>query len=234
MKKTEATPTQTTTQAEIAIIVCGALAREVLAIARRHQWQVDLYALPAILHNTPRRIPEALARKLDELSRRYRKVIVGYGDCGTGGRLDALIARYPNVRRLPGPHCYEMYGGEHYEQQMAEKPGTFFLTDFLARSFRGLVWRGLGLDRYPELKEEYFRNYTDLVWLAQHSDARAHARAKEAAQRLGLPLTVISTGFGPLEERLRYLVEEWEPTSGGDATPSEREEVDSPVVEPSS
>ncbi len=198
-------------QADIAIIVCGALAREVLDIVRRHGWRVDVYALPAIFHNTPRRIPEALADRLNDLSRRYRKVIVGYGDCGTGGALDALLARYPNVRRLPGPHCYEMYGGEAYERQAEARPGTFFLTDFLARGFNGLVWRGLGLDRFPELKEEYFRNYTDLVWLAQNPDEKTAARAREAAERLGLPLTVIHTGYGPLEERLRALVEDWEP-----------------------
>lgn len=200
-----------TPQAEVAIIVCGALAKEVLDIARRRGWQVDLYALPAILHNTPERIPAALEQRLAALARRYRKVIVGYGDCGTGGMLDKLLARYPNVRRLPGPHCYEMYGGEAFERQMAERPGTFFLTDFLARSFKGLVWRGLGLDRYPELREEYFRHYTDLVWLAQNPDARTEARAREAADLLGLPLTVVPTGYGPLEERLRVLVEEWEP-----------------------
>ncbi len=199
------------TRAEVAIIVCGALAREVLALIRRHGWRVDLYALPAVLHNTPRRIPEVLAERLPQLAQKYRKVIVGYGDCGTGGRLDALLARYPNVRRLSGPHCYEMYGGEAYERQARERPGTFFLTDFLARGFRGLVWRGLGLDRYPELREDFFRHYTDLVWLAQQPDERTRQRAEDAAQRLGLPLTVIPTGYGPLEERLRYLIEDWEP-----------------------
>ncbi len=198
-------------QAEVALLVCGALAREVLELVRAHGWQVDVYALPAFLHNHPQRIAPAVEEKLQELARRYRKVIVGYGDCGTGGALDAVLARFPNVRRISGPHCYEMYGGPAYEAQAEVRPGTFFLTDFLARGFKGLVWKSLGLDRFPELKELYFGNYTDVVWLAQHPSPEAASRAQEAASLLELPLTVVHTGYGPLEERLRHLIEEWEP-----------------------
>lgn len=201
---------KTTASADIAILLCGALAREVLAIVRQHGWHVDIYALPALLHNRPERIAPAVEERLRDLTPRYRKVIVAYGDCGTGGALDAVLARYPNARRLDGPHCYEMYGGEAYERQVEEKPGTFFLTDFLARGFKGMVWKGLGLDRYPDLREDYFANYTDVIWLAQKADARTETRAQEAADLLGLPLTVIETGYGQLAERLRYLVEEWE------------------------
>ena len=198
--------------ADIAILLCGALAREILDIVRKHGWRVDVYALPAILHNRPERIAPAVEERLHDLAARYRKVIVAYGDCGTGGALDAVLAHYPNARRLDGPHCYEMYGGDVYERQAEEKPGTFFLTDFLARGFRGMVWKGLGLDRHPELRDDYFAHYTDVIWLAQKPDARTEARAREAAERLGLPLTVVETGYGRLEERLRHLVEEWEVT----------------------
>ncbi len=197
-------------RADTAILLCGALAREILDIVRQRGWRVDIYALPAILHNRPERIAPAVEERLRDLTARYRKVIVAYGDCGTGGALDAVLARYPNARRLEGPHCYEMYGGQAYKRQAEEKPGTFFLTDFLARGFKGLVWKGLGLNRYPELKEDYFANYTDIIWLAQNPDARTEAHAREAADLLGLPLTVVHTGYGALEERLRVLVEEWE------------------------
>lgn len=198
-------------QAEVAILACGALAREILDMARKHGWQVDFYALPAVLHSQPERIAPAVERRLAELAARYRKVIVGYGDCGTGGALDQVLTRYPNVRRIAGPHCYEMYGGEAYEQQAEDRPGTFYLTDFLARGFKGLVWKGLGLDRFPQLRQDYFGNYTDVVWLTQTPSPEVASRAREAASLLNLPLTVIHTGYGPLEERLRFLVEEWEP-----------------------
>ncbi len=194
----------------MAILLCGALAREIIDIVRKHGWRVDIYALPAILHNRPERIAPAVDERLRDLTARYRKIIVAYGDCGTGGALDAVLARYPNARRLDGPHCYEMYGGDEYEHQAAEKPGTFFLTDFLARGFKGMVWKGLGLDRHPELRDDYFANYTDVIWLAQKPDPRTEASAREAADLLGLPLTVVETGYGRLEERLRHLVEEWE------------------------
>lgn len=201
--------------ADVAVLLCGALAREIIDIVRKHGWRVDIYALPAILHNRPERIAPAVEERLRDLAARYHKVIVAYGDCGTGGALDAVLAHYPNARRLDGPHCYEMYGGDAYERQAGEKPGTFFLTDFLARGFKGMVWKGLGLDRYPELKDDYFANYTDVIWLAQKRESKTEARAREAANLLGLPLTVVETGYGRLEERLRHLVEEWEASSIG-------------------
>ncbi len=195
----------------VAILTCGALAREILDMVRRHGWDVDVYALPALLHNRPQKIAPAVEKRLQELARRYRKVIVGYGDCGTGGALDIVLDRFPNVRRLSGPHCYEMYGGDAYERQTQERPGTFFLTDFLARGFRGLVWKDLGLTRFPQLKEDYFGHYTDVVWLAQNPTPQVEEQAQDAAERMGLPLRVVHTGYGPLEERLRSLIEEWEP-----------------------
>lgn len=196
-------------RASIAILLCGALAREIIDIVRKHGWRVDIYALPAILHNRPERIAPAVDERLRDLTTRYHKVVVAYGDCGTGGALDAVLARYPNARRLQGPHCYEMYGGDAYDRQATERPGTFFLTDFLARGFTGMVWKGLGLDRHPELRDDYFANYTDVVWLAQNRDQRTEAHARKAAERLKLPLTVVETGYGQLEKRLQYLVEEW-------------------------
>ncbi len=203
----------TSPRADVAILACGALAREILDMARRHGWHVDMYALPAILHNRPRKIAPAVEEKLTTLATRYRKVIVAYGDCGTAGMLDSVLEKFPNARRISGPHCYEMYGGEIYERQAEEKPGTFFLTDFLAQGFHGLVWKDLGLTRFPQLKDTYFGHYTDVMWLSQNPTPRLEQKAREAADLLSLPLTVVHTGYGPLEERLRELIEEWEPTT---------------------
>jgi len=199
-------------EAEVAILACGALAREIQDIIRRHRWRVDLHVLPARLHNEPQRIVSRVEEELEHLSSHYQKVIVAYGDCGTGGALDRVLARFPNAVRLPGPHCYALYGGDAYWQWADAHPGTFYLTDFLARGFDALVWKALGLDQHPELKDVYFAHYTDVVWLAQQpDDGETASAAQEAASRLGLPLTVIETGYGALEDQLRFLVEEWEP-----------------------
>ncbi len=186
-----------------AFIICGALAREVISIINRHGWPVDVYGIPAIDHMYPDRIAPDVARKFHSIRDRYDDVLVVYGDCGSRGALDKFLSEN-NLERIDGPHCYEMYGGSLFDELMAEEPGTFFLTDFLVRGFRGTIWRGLGLDRFPELRDDYFRNYRRLVYLTQSpSDSpELRARAKEIAVILDLPLEIRHTGFGLLEVRL--------------------------------
>src|SRR5690606_6179906 len=133
-----------------------AIVREMIAIAQSQGWDFELTAVPAQLHNRPGRIAPAVEERLDAWAGRFDLILIGYGDCGTGGALDALVARYANVARIPGPHCYEFYGGEVFAQQAEEYIGTFYLTDFLAHHFDKLVWAGMGLDRYPELQEQIF------------------------------------------------------------------------------
>jgi hypothetical protein len=141
-------------------------------------------------------------------------ILLGYADCGTGGTLDALVERYAHVIRIPGPHCYEFYGGAAFEQQNDEYLGTFYLTDFLARHFDGLVWKGLGLDRYPSLIQAYFGNYTHLMYLQQLPDQDESARAQAAAEKMGLQYVHVNTGLEELEKRLVALVEEWKGRQG--------------------
>jgi uncharacterized protein DUF1638 len=190
---------------KIALILCGALAREVNAIARRHGWEVALFGVAAQDHMLPMRIAPHVERRLRELIPRFERVVVVYGDCGTSGQLDTLLSRY-NVPRIAGPHCYEMYAGAAFEADMAEEPGTFFLTDFLVRGFEGTILKGLGLDRFPELKGIYFANYHRLVYLVQQEDAALLAKAQVIATRLGLPLELRRTGYGQLEQRLAALM----------------------------
>jgi hypothetical protein len=190
-----------------ALLACGALGREVKAIVDGRGWDVDVYGVPALHHLDPRRIVESVERRLAELAPRYERVVVVYGDCGTAGALDPVLARYGAVR-LPGPHCYEMFAGAgEFERICGERPGTFFLTDWLVRSFDRAVVRPLGLDRYPELKDVYFANYTGVVYLSQLGDPRLMARAEAIAVFLGLPLEVRHVGLGELESRLAELVE---------------------------
>jgi hypothetical protein len=190
---------------KIAFVLCGALAREVIAITRRHGWDVELFGVAARDHMVPQRIAPDVERRLRELIPRFDRVVVVYGDCGTGGRLDALLGHY-NVPRIAGPHCYEMYGGAAFDDLMAEQPGTFFLTDFLVRGFEGTVLKGLGIDRFPELREIYFANYTRLIYLAQDTTPELESKAHAIADELGLPLEIRPTGYGQLEVRLIDLM----------------------------
>jgi hypothetical protein len=191
---------------DVALLICGALGKEVKTMVDEHGWNVDIYGVPAMHHFYPKKIVEAVDRKLDDLSTRYRQVVVVYGDCGTAGALEPVLERHAAVR-VRGPHCYEMFAGADFERITEERPATFFLTDWLVRNFERAVIRGLGLDRYPDLKPVYFQNYTDLLYLAQFTDPRLTEKAREIATYLGLPLEVRQVGFGELETRLAQLVE---------------------------
>ena len=180
-----------------AVIACGALALHVRAIAERRGWDVEVVPLPPELHNRPERIAPAV----DELRDRYERVVLAYADCGTRGALDAF-----GLPRLRGDACYDVFSQEGVEEALAEQPGTYFLTDFLVRSFDRVVWRGLGLDRHPELRDDYFRHYTRVLWLAQAPTPELRAAAERAAERLGLPLEIREVGDTGLERQLEVLV----------------------------
>ncbi len=191
--------------APTALIACGALARELPALQAKHGWRVDILGLPAMLHNRPNRLPAAIQQRLQAARARYTRVIVVYGDCGTGGQLDALLAA-EGVERIAGPHCYAMYAGALFAELMATEPGSFFLTDYLVQSFDHLVLAELGLDRFPALRDDYFKHYTRVVYLAQRDDPALRARAGWAADCLGLPLEIHNVGYGALESQLATLL----------------------------
>jgi hypothetical protein len=159
---------------------------------------IEVRYLPANLHNRPEGIVPALREHLD--GRGERPTMVGYADCGTGGALDALLREYPDVTRIPGAHCYEFFaGGEFFAHLHDEQPGTFYLTDFLAKHFDALVWQGLGLDRHPELRDMYFGAYTRLMLLSQTSDPAVEVAGRQAAERLGLAFEHRHVGLNGLE-----------------------------------
>jgi hypothetical protein len=183
----------------VLVIACGALAREILAVKAANKWRhLDVTCLPASLHNRPKEIPAAVRRKIRAARARYEQVFCLYADCGTGGELDAVLAE-EGVERIEGAHCYAFYGGlEQFDHWMEEEPGTFFLTDYLVRHFERLVWKGLGLDRFPQLRDDYFRHYRRMIYLAQSDDPTLLRRAEDAARRLGLKLETRKTGMGGL------------------------------------
>ncbi len=182
------------------LIACGALAREILALTGQHGWRhLAVTCLPAHYHNTPARIPEAVRARIRENRGRYQRIFVVYGDCGTGGLLDDVLAE-EGVERIAGPHCYQFFAGAaDFAALMEAEPGSFFLTDYLARHFDRLILEGLGLDRHPELRDDYFGNYRRLVYLAQTEDPALHRAAEAAARRLGLAFECRRTGYGELQ-----------------------------------
>jgi hypothetical protein len=189
-----------------ALVICGALGSEVKDIVDRRRWQVDVYGLSALLHLYPNRIVEQLSAKLRALRPHYERLVVVYGDCGTGGRLDPVLEEVGAVR-LPGPHCYEMFAGaEEFQRLAEEQPATFFLTDWLVRNFQRAVVRGLGLDRHPDLRPLLFGNYEAVLYLRQLPNPGLLARAEEIAAFLELPLEVRAVGLGEFESRLARLV----------------------------
>ncbi|CAN5787054.1 DUF1638 domain-containing protein [soil metagenome] len=169
------------------VIACGALASELRAVLCHHhlEGEVDVRYLPAHLHNRPEGITPAVEALL--VANAGRPAFVAYADCGTGGHLDAMLARHPGVKRLLGAHCYEVFAGPRLFAELHEEElGTFFLTDFLARHFEALVWQGLGLDRHPELASVYFANYRRVLLLSQSEDQTVVDAGRRAADRLSL------------------------------------------------
>jgi hypothetical protein len=215
MSSSPTAPTSTTSSstsspsdlpAVTALVACGALAQPAAEIVARRGWPVSVHPLPPLLHNQPHLIAGEVRRLATELAASYDEVAVAYADCGTYGALDTVCAEL-GLRRLPGLHCYDLFAGEsRLASFLDDQPGTYLFTDFLVRSFDRTVAQELGLDRYPELAEDYFRHYTRVVWLAQEPDDDLRARAEAAAARMGLPLTVVETGNARLEAALEELL----------------------------
>jgi Protein of unknown function (DUF1638) len=188
------------------VVACGAIARHVTDVAARRGWPVDVHPLPPLLHNRPDRIAAEVEACVARLRPRYARIAVGYADCGTYGALDDVCKRL-GLRRLPGAHCYDVLAGaERMRALLAEEPGTYVLTDFLATSFHRSVVVELGLDRYPQLRDDYFGHYRRVVWLAQHPTEKTREAARAAADRMGLPLEEVAVGDILLEGALEALV----------------------------
>ena len=193
------------------VIACGALAREIADLKRSYGWRhLHLRCLDAKLHNRPGEIPGRVRDAIREARTDYAQVFVAYADCGTGGALDRVLAE-EGVERLPGAHCYQFFAGrKRFAQLSAAAPGTFYLTDFLARHFDRLVIEPLGLDTHPELRDDYFGNYTRLAYLSQTPDAALLQAAKAAAERLALPFEHLHCGLGELESELAGRFSSWD------------------------
>lgn len=193
------------------VLACGALAKEVLALKTSMGLAdsvFDLQCLPASYHNHPEKIIPALKETLDGKGKNYDHVLIGYGDCGTGGGLDRLLEDYPKAERLPGAHCYAFYAGlAEFNDMMEEELGNFFLTDYLVRHFKTLIIKGFGMDRYPNLKETYFEHYKRLIYMSQDPTDELIELARDAAEFLGLAFEHRHVGYGDLATYIAQLPE---------------------------
>ncbi|MCP4392620.1 MAG: DUF1638 domain-containing protein [Gammaproteobacteria bacterium] len=197
---------QASAKTKTLLITCGAIAREIVAILKQNALEsLKVECLPAHLHNTPQQIPEAVRTKIRQSRDKFQRIIVLYADCGTGGKLDAVLEE-EGVERIAGAHCYELFtGSESFAEIMDTEVGTFFLTDFLAQHFERLVWKGLGLDKNPRLVRAYFSNYTRLLYLAQSDNPENRRKAEQAAEKLGLRFEIRHTGYGGYEDFLTSI-----------------------------
>lgn len=185
----------------ILLIACGALAREILDLRDRNGWtHMDLQCLPAKLHLYPAKITEAVTDAVEKHRADYDRIFVVYADCGTGGLL-AARCRELGVDMVAGPHCYSFFEG-NARFAAHEEFTAFYLTDFLVRQFDAFVWKPMGLDRHPELRDMYFGNYTKLVYQAQTEDPDLTEKARTCADRLGLAFERRFTGYGDLSPTL--------------------------------
>ena len=196
----------------VLVIACGALGRELHALRRANGWDhLRIRCLDPALHLRPGEIAPRLRTELERAQSAeegHDRIFVGYADCGSYGGIDRVLADFPGVERLPGLHCYDVFAGaERIERWADDEPGTFYLTDFLVRSFDRLVLQALDLDRHPELLDAYFGNYRRLIYLSQTRDPELLAQAEAAARRLRLAFTHVHTGYGALETRVARVAE---------------------------
>ncbi|WP_353844878.1 DUF1638 domain-containing protein [Rhizobium sp. CSW-27] len=199
-------PVQRSRGKKVHVIACGAIAREILAVMQQQGLEhIDLHCLPAIWHAFPQKIVPGLRQAVAEArAAGFEEIFFAYADCGTGGEIDRLCES-EGIRRIEGPHCYSFFSGNDRFAARAEEDLTcFFLTDFLARQFDAFVIEPLGLDRHPELRDMYFGNYSKLVYLAQEEDEALQAKARAAAERLGLAYEYRFTGFGDLIKAMAF------------------------------
>lgn len=191
----------------ILIIACGALAQEIVQLQKLNGWNhLHLKCLDAELHNRPHLIAGKLREKIAQHRNEYNNIFVAYADCGSGGEIDRVLED-ENIERLPGAHCYSFFAGEQRFKEISEQElGSFYLTDFLAKHFERLVIKGLKLDQHPELRNQYFGNYTRVVYLSQEDNPSLRSLAKNAALFLGLDFEHEHCGYGDLQTGLESQV----------------------------
>ncbi len=188
----------------IAIVACGAIATHISNIASRENFDLTIYPIPPLLHNHPEKIAGEVDAKISEIKEKHEKIAVAYSDCGTYGALDKVLEKH-RIQRLGGDHCYDVFAGRQKVMELTTS-GTYFFTDYLVKSFHRSVVVELGLDRHPELIDDYFKNYSKVVWLAQSPTEELKVAAQAAADLMKLPLEIDVVGESGLLDELKRLL----------------------------
>jgi hypothetical protein len=188
-----------------AIIACGAIATHISNIASREGFDLTIYPLPPLLHNRPEKIAGEVEQKYLEVKENHEQVAVAYADCGTYGALDKVLLKY-GLKRLGGDHCYDVFAGKEKIYNLTVS-GTYFLTDYLVKSFHRSVVVELGLDRHPELVDDYFKHYGKVIWLSQNPTDELKVAAHQAAELMRLPLEIEVVGESGLLDELKRLLD---------------------------
>jgi hypothetical protein len=192
--------------ARVGVVACGALAHDIAEISAERDWSIRIYPLPPLLHNHPQKIADAVEEALAAAAGKHERLAVAYADCGTYGALDDVCSRW-GVARLGGQHCYDVYAGvAEVSAWLAREPGTYLLTDYLVASFHRSVVVELGLDRYPELRDDYFGNYRRAIWITQRQTPVLAQAAHDAATAMGLTLEIHDVGLSGLTSELEQLI----------------------------
>jgi hypothetical protein len=187
-----------------AIVACGAIATHISNIASRENFDLTIYPLPPLLHNHPEKIAGEVDAKIAEIKGKHEKIAVAYSDCGTYGALDKVLEKH-GIQRLGGDHCYDVFAGRQKVVELTTS-GTYFFTDYLVKSFHRSVVVELGLDRHPELIDDYFKNYSNVIWLAQNPTEELKVAAQAAADFMKLPLEIDVVGESGLLDELKRLL----------------------------
>jgi hypothetical protein len=188
----------------IAVVACGAIATHISNIASRENFDLTIYPLPPLLHNHPEKIAGEVDAKIEEIKGKHSKIAVAYADCGSYGALDKVLEKH-GISRLGGDHCYDVFAGRQKVMELTTT-GTYFFTDYLVKSFHRSVVVELGLDRHPELIDDYFKNYSKVVWLAQNPTEELKVAAQAAADLMKLPLEIDVVGESGLLDELKRLL----------------------------
>ena len=188
----------------VAVVACGAIATHISNIASRENFDLTIYPLPPLLHNHPEKIASEVEAKIVEIKDKFSKIAVAYADCGSYGALDKVIEKH-GISRLAGDHCYDVFAGRQKVIELTTN-GTYFFTDYLVKSFHRSVVVELGLDRHPELIDDYFKNYSKVVWLAQNPTEELKVAAQAAADLMKLPLEIDVVGESGLLDELKRLL----------------------------
>jgi hypothetical protein len=194
---------------KVLVIGCGMIAREILAVKERMGLEhLELTCLPAELHYYPERIAPGLETAIGKAKAEgYENIFIGYADCGSGGMVDRVCEKY-GLERIAGPHCFAAYQGlDAFEKVAEDDMMSFYMTDFLCRHFDAFFMKPLGLDRHPELIQDYFGNYEKVIYLAQTDDPALDKVAECAARLLGLGYEKRRTGYGDLTTALDAAAE---------------------------